>query len=545
MRRRSGLLSVVRSFLSVIPALTALLVASAAYGAPAQVTLLHVNDTHSHLAPFGSKDLRLNGTVGGLSKAASVIAAEKARDPSALFVHGGDLMHGDFFFNEYLGVAELQLLQSLGLDAMVLGNHEFDLGPDFLAAVLDATWPAGGNFPILSTNLDLSGYPVLANWVTTTPTFVKEVNGVKIGFFGLTTPFVINELPAPAVLRTDLEVVAAEAVQALRGQGAQVVICLAHLGLDLSVPLARSVPGIDVIVNGHDHVALEQPEQVASPDGRTTLIVSAGEYYRWIGRLTLAIDGDAVSLSGYELIDVDRRVPEQAEVAAVVQALEAGIVARYGDVYRRPLALAAGTIPVSADPGRPERDTAIGNLWTDAYRARTGTDVAFEVNGYLDEPLPNGIVVGADVFRVNSGGLPEFDAATGSLRVAPFRLATAALSGAALVQALEVTLVASGDTFPQVSGMRFDYDSRRPPGGRVIVDSVRVHGRRLLLDQTYTLTVNEAVLMFMPMLGIAVQDPEVTPDVAYEAVRDLVRRRVILLPWPEGRIRDVARLASR
>ena len=545
MRRRSAWLSVVMGFLTAVAASTALLVASAAYGAPAQITLLHVNDTHSHLAPFGSKDLRLNGTVGGLDKAASVVAAEKARDPSALFVHGGDLMHGDFFFDEYLGVAELRLLESLGLDAMVLGNHEFDLGPDFLAAVLAATWPAGGNFPILSTNLDLSGYPVLANWVTTAPTLVKEVNGVKVGFFGLTTPFVINELPAPAVLRSDLAVVAAEAVQALRGQGAQVVVCLAHLGLDLSVPLAQGVAGIDVIVNAHDHVALEQPEQIASPGGRTTLVVSAGAYYRWVGRLTLAIDGGAVSLAGYELIDVDRRVPELPEVAAVVRALEVGIVARYGDVYRRPLALAVGTIPVTADPERPERDTAIGNLWTDAYRARTGTDVAVEVDGYLDEPLPNGIVVGADVFRVNSGGLPVLDAATGALRVAPFRLATFALSGAALVQALEVTLVASGDTFPQVSGMRFDYDSRRPPGARVVLDSVRVHGRRLRLDQRYTLTVNEAVLRFMPMLGIAVQDPQVTQEVAYEAARDLVRERAVLLPWPEGRIRDVAKPTGR
>ena len=102
--------------------LAALLVARLAGAAPTQITLLHVNDTHSHLAPFGPKNLQLSGTVGGLTKAASIIAAERAADPSALFVHGGDLMHGDFFFTEYLGVPELQLLQALGLDAMVLGT---------------------------------------------------------------------------------------------------------------------------------------------------------------------------------------------------------------------------------------------------------------------------------------------------------------------------------------------------------------------------------------------------------------------------------------
>ncbi|HUJ26275.1 MAG TPA: bifunctional UDP-sugar hydrolase/5'-nucleotidase [Myxococcales bacterium] len=520
--------------------LAALLVARLAGAAPTQITLLHVNDTHSHLAPFGPKNLQLSGTVGGLTKAASIIAAERAADPSALFVHGGDLMHGDFFFTEYLGVPELQLLQALGLDAMVLGNHEFDFGPDFLAAVLNAAWPAGGNFPILSTNLDLTAYPLLANWVTTDASFIKDVKGVKVGFFGLTTPFEINELPAPAVLKTDLAGVAADSVAALRGKGAQVVICLAHLGLPLSRQLAAGVPGIDVIVNAHDHVALEAPEQIERPGGGVTLVVSAGDYYRWVGRLTLSVDGDAVKLGSYRLIEVDRRVPELPEVAATVRALEAGIVQRYGDVYRRPWALALGEIPVDADPARPGRDTAIGDLWTDAYRARTGTDIAIEVNGYLDEPLPPGVVVGADVFRSNSGGLPAFDPVSGAMRVAPFHLATVVLSGAELVQALDTALAASGDTFPQVSGMRFDFDSRLPAGQQVLVDSVRVQGRRLQLDRQYTVTVNEVVLMFLPLLGIPVHDPQVRTDVAFEAARDLIRARVLLLPLAEGRIRDVS-----
>jgi 2',3'-cyclic-nucleotide 2'-phosphodiesterase (5'-nucleotidase family) len=448
-------------------------------------------------------------------------------------------MHGDLFFNEYLGVPELQLLQSLGLDAMVLGNHEFDFGPDFLTAVLNATWPSGGNFPILSTNLDLSGYPVLGNWVTTEPSLIKDVDGVKVGFFGLTTPFVINEMPAPAVLLTNLGEIAAESAQALRAQGAQVVICLAHLGLDLSRQLAAEVPGIDVIVNAHDHVALDQPEQITSPNGGTTFVVSAGEYYRWVGRLELAVDGSEVKFAGYHLIDVNRQTPELPEVAAVVEPLKAGIVARYGDVYHRRLAWAFDNIPNTFDPAHQARDTGIGNLWTDAYRKRTRTEIAVEVNGYLDEPIPHGTVVGADVFRVNSGGLPDFDPGTGTLRVAPFRLATIKLTGAQLVQALETTLVASEDTFPQVSGMRFDYDSNRPPGQQLIVESIRVHGSRLQANRLYSLTVNEAVLMFLPLLGIDAQDQQVLPDVGFEAVRDLVDARGFLLPWPEGRIRDV------
>jgi len=375
---------------------------------------------------------------------------------------------------------------------------------------------------------------------TTDPTLIKDVHGVKVGFFALTTPFVINSFPAPAVLRTDLAEVAADSVAALRAQGAQVVVCLAHLGLDLSRQIAEGVPGIDVIIDAHDHATLDEPETI----GRT-LVVAAGEYYRWVGKLTLAVDGGVVSLVDYRLLDVDRHVPELPAVAAVVRSLEAGIVARYGDLYGRGLAIAFGTIPVEADASRPERDTAIGDLWTDAYRARTGTEIAVDVDGYLDEPLPRGIVVGADVFRVNSGGLPDFDPVAGTLRVPPFRLATFKLTGAQLVAALETTIFIGGDVFPQVSGMRFDYDSRRPPGQRVLVDSIRVQGRRLAPDRVYTLTSTEAVVMFLPLLGITAQDPQVRGDVGFEAARDLIRARLVLLPFAQGRIRDVSVCAHR
>ena len=102
---------------------------------PATITLLHVNDTHSHLDAWGPKDRHLDGTLGGMAKAASVIAAVRATEPNVLLLHAGDVFHGDLFFNEYFGVPELQLMKQLGFDAMAVGNHEFDFGPDVLADV--------------------------------------------------------------------------------------------------------------------------------------------------------------------------------------------------------------------------------------------------------------------------------------------------------------------------------------------------------------------------------------------------------------------------
>ncbi len=157
---------------------------------PATITLLHVNDTHSHLDAWGPKDRHLEGTIGGMAKAASVIAAVRASEPNVLLLHAGDVFHGDLFCTEYFGVPELQLMQQLGFDAMAVGNHEFDLGPDVLAAAY-----RGGTRPLLSANLDLSEYPALATWIK--PNTIKEVGGVSVGIFGMTVPDDVMNMPAP------------------------------------------------------------------------------------------------------------------------------------------------------------------------------------------------------------------------------------------------------------------------------------------------------------------------------------------------------------
>ncbi|HET9596591.1 MAG TPA: metallophosphoesterase, partial [Anaeromyxobacteraceae bacterium] len=113
---------------------SAALVAAPLASRAATVTILHVNDSHSHLEAVGPRGAHFLGTRGGLAKAATVVAHERARTPDALFVHAGDVFQGDVGFNATYGVAELQLLAAprpfgLGLDAMAVGNHEFHLGP--------------------------------------------------------------------------------------------------------------------------------------------------------------------------------------------------------------------------------------------------------------------------------------------------------------------------------------------------------------------------------------------------------------------------------
>jgi len=503
---------------------------------PVQITLLHISDTHSHVAAWGPKDANLDGTLGGLPKAAYIVAAERASDPNVLFVHAGDVMDGDFFFNEYLGVDELQLLKSIGLDALILGNHEFRFGPNFLATVLQNAWPGGG-VPILGTNLLIPTGNPLAPWVSSI--LIKDINGVKVGFFGLTTPTGALANPDPVVILPDIITIAQEAVNELRDGGAQVMVCVEHIGMSAARELAGIVSGIDVIINAHDHAVLAQPEPIARPGGGTTLIVSAGEHYRWVGRLRLSVEGDQVSLVDYSLLSADADTPSLPAVQEAVELLKAGIVARYGDVYHQPLAWADQDITNNWDPRKAKRDTPLGNLLTDAYRAWTGTDIALEPFAYMGDALPEGTIVGADVFRAMSYG--DLAVVSGKQIARPWRLVTFRATGAALIGVLEITLYFGGDYFPQVSGLRFDYDSSAPFGQKILLDTVHVGGHKLLADQLYSVTVTEGVYTALKYaLGLKMQDIQKLPDLAFDAACRFVYLRGVLGPAASGRIRDVA-----
>lgn len=505
---------------------------------PVTVTLLHVNDTHSHLDAWGPKDRHLEGTIGGMAKAASVIAEVRSHEPNVLLLHAGDVFHGDLFFNKYFGVPELQLMQQLGFDAMAVGNHEFDFGPDVLAGSL-ATAYGDGTLPLLSANLDLTGYPALAAWIR--PNMIKDVGGVRIGIFGMTVPDDVMNMPAPVVILgagdpAVLMGIAAQQVGELRSAGADIVICLSHLGVLYDRALAANLPGIDIIVGGHDHYAFERPQVVANPEGKPTLILQAGADYEYVGRLRFTVEGGAVKVSSYRLLPVDEDVRPMTQVQNVVDDLKLGIVASYGDVYNLTLATAVRDLETTTDPDRPERDSAMGDLITDALRAKTGTDIALTANGLISEGIFRGPIVGVDVFRPVSYG---YDPATGlGLKIATFRI-----TGAELVAGLEIGLAYLGineDFFMQVSGMSFVYDPRAAAGTRVLPASVRVHGRRIDPGQTYSVTVNEGIAALLPIMGVEVSDLQLLPDLEYDVLKEYVVALHRVKVRPEGRIVDAS-----
>ncbi len=419
------------------------------------LTILHVNDTHSMLAPCGPRNSDLEGTCGGIARAATVIETTKKTDSKVLTLHGGDVFIGDLFFNQYFGIAEFKLMNELGFDAMVLGNHEFDLGPVVLQMAFDSSL-ANGGFEVLSSNTILEADGLLGLRKYVKPYTVKNFGNVKVGIFGLTTPSTnLLSQPSPAVIDTNIEACIANSLKELTAEKCNVIICLSHLGMNYDEQIAAEVPGINLIVSAHDHLKTEKPIEIKNPSGGETYIVEAGAFYHNIGKLKFVIDTGKVSLLSYELISLDQNIPEEPDVAANVNELIKGIEATYGKMYTQQVGYAEDTFEEAADPLNADglHSTPAGNLITDAFRAKTGTDIAITVGGAIAQPLYKGPIVAADVFRMIGYGFNEVNGLG-------YRLVKFNITGPDLWAALQICLsqtVSDDEFFPQVSGMKYGY----------------------------------------------------------------------------------------
>lgn len=219
---------------------------------PDTLTFIHVNDSHSNLLEYG------DGQHGGMARAASIIGQWKQLEPNPVLLHGGDLMVGTLMFNTYFGVPELQLLNSFGFDAMVLGNHEFDVGPEDLGNILTEA-QLDSSFDIISSNaVNLGAVPALDSIVKDFA--IEERGSARIGIVGLTTPITNTESnPFPVVLDTSLVEITMQKSAELRAMGCNVIILLTHLGLPLDMQIAQYPIGVDAIIGGHTHTAITEP----------------------------------------------------------------------------------------------------------------------------------------------------------------------------------------------------------------------------------------------------------------------------------------------
>ncbi|MFH0992577.1 MAG: 5'-nucleotidase C-terminal domain-containing protein [bacterium] len=352
--------------------------------------------------------------------------------------------------------------------------------------------------------------------------------------FGLTTPST-NSLsqPSPAWIDTTVLETAAMMVAELKAQGCSVIICLSHLGLTLDQLLASYIPGIDVIVGGHDHYLVKQPVRVTNPSGESTLIVQANAFYQNIGKLRLAVTPTSVRVLDYELVTVDETIPIEPTVEGVVKTLIQSIEQTYGPLFTQQIAVAKDYLEEVAQDlvAFGKKDTPIGNLVTDAYREKFKTDISFEVGGSTAQPLYKGPIVAADLFRVVGYGFNEENGLG-------YRMATFKIKGADLLAGIEFGLssIEENDEFlAQVSGMSYTYDPKAAPYSRLV--NVKIGGNTLDPMKEYTVAANEFVPLFLSFLGIPCSDVKVQSALTeFQVLSEYVAGLGELTPHTEGRI---------
>lgn len=301
-----------RTVYSLLAIFIAVLLSGCNLEEPLSVTVVHVNDTHSsfeeQIKQVGLPDESGNlsptyAYVGGFSRLASYvdIAREEStlEDRDLLLLHGGDAFTGSLYFTLYKGTLNAGLMNVMEFDAMVIGNHEFDLGNEKLAEFSDLV-----DFPLVSANLKTrQGDDLHERYL---PFTIKMVGPKKqpLAIVGLTTPYTaLISSPSDSTSFEDAITAASRTVKHLEDLGLNKIIFLTHQGLEEDRALAKSVSGIDVIIGGHSHTLLgdhsniglpiEHPSPVweSSPDGEPVCIMQSGEKSLVVGNTKVDFSG--------------------------------------------------------------------------------------------------------------------------------------------------------------------------------------------------------------------------------------------------------------
>ncbi len=394
-----------------------------------EVTVLFTHDLHSHFLPSANESGE--GEYGGYARLMTAINEQRAADPSAILVDGGDFSMGSLFQTAFATSAlELRIMGEMGYDATTFGNHEYDYLQSGLKSMLNAATESGDPLPqlvcanYLPPREGQDGYDAEL-WEAYNEYGVKEYiiierEGVYFAIFGIfgedaddcaPNSGMVFEDPIDAAKRT----VEAAVSECEEKYGAHpVVICLSHGGTEdgrgEDYKLAKKVDGIDVIVSGHTHSTLGEPITVNG-----THIVSAAEYGKYLGVLKLNFDGNSASIAKYELVPIDENVEEAPEIAALVQGYKSDVerdyLSKYGYTFDQVLVNNPYIFDTLDEVSATQHESTLGNLIADAYKwaveKATGkrVDVAMTATGVIRGSIPIGDVTISDAFNIASLGV--------------------------------------------------------------------------------------------------------------------------------------------
>lgn len=262
------------------------LILSITFSAYAQksIVILHTNDTHSRIEPLPETD-RYAAGKGGVERRINYIEQMRKEHDNVLLLDAGDFLQGTPYFNLFKGEVEVEAMNMMGYDAVTLGNHEFDYGLEILEKVVRAA-----TFPILSSNYDFSE-TALSGLIK--PWIILKRDGVKIGIIGIDIrpEGLISSANWAGMKYLDPVQTANRLAAELRTQHkCDVIICLSHLGYVPDTRLAESTQNIDLIIGGHSHTFMEEPDIRKNADDKDVMIYQTVGRGVYVGRVEMKLE---------------------------------------------------------------------------------------------------------------------------------------------------------------------------------------------------------------------------------------------------------------
>ncbi|HSS19086.1 MAG TPA: 5'-nucleotidase C-terminal domain-containing protein [Pyrinomonadaceae bacterium] len=496
-----------KAALLLIALTTISLTAQQKHDCTVRVTLLQINDVYQ-FAPVDE------GARGGLARVLTLKKNIQKESPNTMLLLSGDTISPSVESITYKGAQMIDAWNTLGLDYSTFGNHEFDFGPDVLRQRMKES-----HFKWVAANVidKKTGKP----FGDAEAYVVREFDGVKVAIFGLTLEeTATTSRPGPDVQFLNPCETARKMVTEIHEHGIKTVVALTHLSMSEDKEVARC-SGVDVIIGGHEHTLLE-----SSSGGAPIFKMTADA--RELGQIDLNISQrtGAVESIDWRIIPVTDKTPDDKDFLSLNR--------KYGALIKD-LATPVGRSSVALDArsavGR-KQETNVGDFIADAFRTSTRADVG----------LMNGGSIRADEI-IAPGQLSKRDV----LSILPFKnkVVKVEVSGALLREALEHGVARSAEDaepgrFPQVSGIRFTFDARRPAGSRIV--DLSINGKPLDPQKTYTLAASDYVALdggdgYAMLKTARVLIPRERAQFDSDVLRTAIAAKKVIAPKTDGRIK--------
>lgn len=474
-----------------------------------RISILHTNDMHGHFQAEPAPWLDDKPLIGGFVALDYYVREERRDTPDLLLFDAGDLMTGnpicDIDYKNAEGGALIEMMNLIGYDGMVAGNHEFDKP---MTNALNLVTLA--QFPMICANL----IDTLGNNFTSEKYHIYDVSDLRVGVIGITYHQMVG-MAKPENLMGFASIDPAETVNKIVGdidRETDLIIILSHQGYENDIKLAEKINNIDVIVGGHSHRRIEKPEKVNG-----VLIVQAGSYTRYLGRLDLTVAGDTIQTYAGKLI------PTFVKSIEINQRLES-FVDSFAVIVDREYGRVIGSL--KADWKSAYRaESNVGDWITDVMREKTGADVAFVNSGGIRK-------------NVSAGPLTLKDIA----EMLPFQnyVEIFECTGSDLMTILTENANAEGNEthgILQLSGVSYSW---RKQDGHIKIVNAAVNGRPIEKNTLYTIAcIDYVIINYDRYFEFQPQNINSTGILITDMVIEAIEEEGEILSRIEGRIKQV------